>query len=52
MLTWVLIFFVVAIVAGILGFTNIAAEAVYIARIIFTIFVVLFIASLLFHLFR
>lgn len=47
MLRWAVIFFVVAIVAAVFGFTGIAAGAVSIARILFWIFVVLFLLSLI-----
>jgi len=50
MLRWSLIFLVVAIVAAVFGFGGIAASAVGIARILFTVFVVLFLASLIFGL--
>ena len=46
MLTWAVIFFIVAIVAAVFGFTGIAAGAVQIARILF-LFVLLFIISLI-----
>ncbi len=47
MLRWALIFFIVAIIAAIFGFGGIAVGAAEIARILFFIFVVLFIASLI-----
>ncbi len=37
MLKWALIFFLISIVAGIFGFTNIAAGAATIARVLFFI---------------
>lgn len=40
MLRWALIFFVVSLVAGALGFTGIAAGAGRIARILFGLFLV------------
>lgn len=46
MLRYALIFFVVALVAALFGFTGIAAGAVEIARVLFFIFLVLFIVSL------
>jgi uncharacterized membrane protein YtjA (UPF0391 family) len=46
MLKWALIFFVVAIVAGALGFTNIAAGAATIAKVLFGIFIVIFLIFL------
>lgn len=50
MLTWILIFFIVAIVAALFGFTNIAAGAMGIARFLFFIFVLLLVLSLIFFL--
>lgn len=46
MLTYALIFFLVAIVAGILGFGVIAGTAASIAKVLFVVFLVLFIISL------
>ena len=40
MLKWALIFFLISIVAGALGFTGVAAGAQDIARILFYIFIV------------
>lgn len=48
MLRLALSFFVVAIIAAVFGFTGIAAASVEIARIIFFIFLVLFVITLLF----
>jgi uncharacterized membrane protein YtjA (UPF0391 family) len=47
MLFWALIFFVVAIVAALFGFGLIAIEAVLIAKILFFIFIILFVVSLI-----
>jgi len=47
MLYWAVVFFVVAIVAGVLGFWGIAAGASWIAQILFVIFLALFLFSLL-----
>lgn len=51
MLEWALIFLLIAVVAGLLGFTKIAAGAAGIAKILFfialTIFVVLIVAGLM-----
>lgn len=47
MLRWAVIFFIVAIIAAVFGFTGIAAGAVSIARILFWVFVVLFLLSLI-----
>jgi uncharacterized membrane protein YtjA (UPF0391 family) len=49
MLRWAIIFFVVAIVAAILGFGGIAGAAVDIAKILAGVFLVLFIVSLVMH---
>ncbi|MEZ4740320.1 MAG: DUF1328 domain-containing protein [Flavobacteriales bacterium] len=48
MLRWVITFFVIAIIAGLLGFTNIAGDLAYIAKVLFFIFLVLLVISLLF----
>ena len=50
MLRYALIFLVVAIVAGMLGFTGISLAAADIARVLFFIFIVLFAVSLIFGL--
>jgi uncharacterized membrane protein YtjA (UPF0391 family) len=50
MLTWVFIFLAVAVVAGIFGFTGIVDASVGIAKMIFFVFIVLFIISLVMHL--
>lgn len=47
MLKWSLTFLVIAIIAGILGFTGIAAGAATIAKFLFGIFLVLFLVTLL-----
>jgi uncharacterized membrane protein YtjA (UPF0391 family) len=47
MLRWTLIFLVIAIIAAIFGFGGIYAAATDIARILFFIFLVLFILSLI-----
>jgi uncharacterized membrane protein YtjA (UPF0391 family) len=46
MLYWSICFFVVALIAGLLGFTGIAGAAVGIAKILFFVFLVAFIISL------
>lgn len=48
MLRWTVIFLVVAIIAAIFGFGNIAAGATQIAKILFFIFLALFVLSLIF----
>jgi len=52
MLNWALIFLVVALVAGVLGFGGIAGASMGIAKILFMIFLVLFAVSLVMHLVR
>jgi uncharacterized membrane protein YtjA (UPF0391 family) len=52
MLYWALVFFVVAILAAVFGFGGVATAATGIAKILFFIFVVLFLVSLLFGLTR
>ena len=52
MLRWALIFFVVALLAAVLGFTGIAIAAAGVAKILFYIFVILFVLSLLGHVAR
>ncbi len=51
-LRWAIGFFIVALVAALLGFGGIAFAAVGIAKFIFYIFVILFVVSLLAHLLR
>jgi len=52
MLHYALVFFVVAIVAAIFGFGGIAMGAIEIAKILFFIFLTLFVVSLVLGLFR
>jgi uncharacterized membrane protein YtjA (UPF0391 family) len=52
MLRWAVIFFVVALIAAILGFTGIAVAAAGVTRILFFIFVILLALSLLGHVAR
>jgi uncharacterized membrane protein YtjA (UPF0391 family) len=46
-LKWALIFFVVSIMAGILGFTGISAASADVARFLFYVFVVIFLVLLI-----
>ncbi|MGD1089331.1 MAG: DUF1328 domain-containing protein [Verrucomicrobiota bacterium] len=50
MLRWTIIFLIIALVAGLLGFTAIAGTAMGIAKILFFIFLILFLVSLILHL--
>lgn len=52
MLRYAVIFFIIAIVAALFGFGGIAAGATEIAKILFFVFVVLFVVSLLAGLIR
>jgi uncharacterized membrane protein YtjA (UPF0391 family) len=52
MLGWALTFLVVALIAGVLGFTSVAGAAMGIAKILFFVFLVLFIVSLVMHFVR
>ena len=52
MLGWALTFLVVALIAGVLGFTTVAGAAMGIAKILFFVFLVLFVVSLVVHLAR
>ena len=52
MLRWALTFFIVALVAALLGFTGIAVAAAGIAKILFYIFLILFVVSLVVSLMR
>jgi uncharacterized membrane protein YtjA (UPF0391 family) len=47
MLYWAVVFFVVALLAGALGFFGIASAAVGVAKILFFVFLVLAVVSLL-----
>ncbi|MDP3745941.1 MAG: DUF1328 domain-containing protein [Phenylobacterium sp.] len=52
MLGWALTFLVVALIAGLLGFTSIAGAAMGVAKILFFVFLVLFVVSLVMHMVR
>lgn len=49
MLYWAVIFFIVAIVSGILGFGGIAQDTAHIAKILAFLGIVLAVISFLFH---
>jgi uncharacterized membrane protein YtjA (UPF0391 family) len=48
MLSWSVTFLIIALIAAALGFTGIAGTAVGIAKVLFFVFIVLFIISLIF----
>ncbi len=48
MLKWILMFLVLALISGVFGFTNLAAGAASIAQVLFYVFLVLLVVSLIF----
>ena len=48
MLNWAATFFIIAIIAAVLGFTSIAGSAIEIAKILFVVFLVLAVVSFVF----
>jgi uncharacterized membrane protein YtjA (UPF0391 family) len=52
MLSWVVTFLIIALIAGILGFGGIAGASIEIAKVIFFVAVVLFLISTVFGLAR
>ena len=52
MLHYAVVFFIIAVIAAIFGFTGIAAGAVEIAKVLFFIFILLFAVSLVMGLVR
>lgn len=51
MLMWAAIFLIIAIIAGLFGFSKVESVAAQIAKVLFFIFVVLFIIALVFGFF-
>ena len=47
LLKWALLFFVISIAAGLLGFTDISAATADVARFLFYVFVVIFLVLLI-----
>ena len=47
MLKWAVIFLIIAVVAGIFGFTDVQAASATIAQVLFGIFLVLFLGALI-----
>ena len=45
MLSWAITFLVIALIAGLLGFTTVAGTAIGFAKIVFVVFLILFIVS-------
>lgn len=52
MLNWAVTFLVIALIAALLGFTSIAGTAIGIAKILFFVFLILFVVSMAGHAFR
>jgi len=50
MLSWVITFFILAVIASILGFGGVAGEFMEIAKILAIIFVILFVISAVYNL--
>lgn len=50
MLRWALIFLVLALIAGLLGFTGIAGQSMFIAKILFFVFLIIFVIGLVYSL--
>ena len=46
MLRWALMFLVIALVSALFGFTTVAGESLFAAKILFFVFLVLFVVSL------
>ena len=49
LLGWAILFFIIALVAALFGFTEIAVAAAGIAKILFFIFIILFVVLLIAH---
>lgn len=49
MLSWAIFFLVVALIAAVLGFGGIAGTAVGLAKMVFFVFIVLFLISAVYH---
>ncbi len=47
MLNWALMFFVIALLAAVLGFTGVAIAAAGVAKLLFYLFLILFLVSLI-----
>jgi len=52
MLDWTLSFLIVAIIAGILGFTGIAGAAMEMAKVIFFISIILWLAAIVYNILK
>lgn len=52
LIAWILTFFVIAFVAGLLGFTGIMTATAGVAKFLFVVFLILFVISIFVHLFQ
>ncbi|HEX6984090.1 MAG TPA: DUF1328 domain-containing protein [Planctomycetaceae bacterium] len=47
MLNWAILFLIIALVAAVLGFTEVMGAAAWIAQVLFVVFLILFVVSLI-----
>ena len=47
MLNWAILFLIVALIAGVLGFGGVMGTAAWIAKVLFVVFLILFVVSLI-----
>jgi uncharacterized membrane protein YtjA (UPF0391 family) len=52
MLSWAFTFLILALIAGVLGFGGVAVISIEIARILFVVFLILFLVAAAAHAFR
>ena len=48
MMGWAITFLVIALIAGLLGFTAVAGTAMWFAKVLFVVFLILFVVTLIF----
>jgi uncharacterized membrane protein YtjA (UPF0391 family) len=48
MIRWAIVFAILALIAGVLGFAGLQSDFAYIAKILLFVFIVLFVVSLIF----
>lgn len=47
MLSWAITFLIIALIAGVLGFTTVMGTAAWVAKVLFFVFLVAFVISLI-----
>lgn len=47
MLSWAILFLIIALIAGVLGFGVVAGTAAWVAKVLFVLFLILFVVSLI-----